>query len=441
MSGKVSLQRRLGVGLAAGVTVMWIVATLAAGFVVRHELDEAFDSALQETAQRLLPLAVIGIIERDSDAARAVTALGRHEEFLTYLVRDKSGRVLLRSHDADLEGFPAAPSRGFRETAAHRIYGEAAISDTIFIQVAEPLAHRREAAFEASLALFLPLFFLVPVSLVGVWLFVRRSMRPVIDLKREIGLRGGTDLSPLAARNLPAEIGPIADAVDRLMERVRRTLEAERSFAANSAHELRTPIAATLAQTQRLITEMPEGPLRQRARGIEGLLHDLARLSEKLMQLARAEGAALVAEQPRDLTDVLVHLVDEFQSRTADSARVRLSLPKGACLASHMDADAFGILMRNLIENALKHGAPDGRRGHGIGGTVASGGQRWTRGRPEILARLKEPFQRGTARAKGAGLGLAIAEAIVSGAGGHLALHSPVRGRPGGFEAEVRLPE
>ncbi|MBE0529565.1 MAG: sensor histidine kinase N-terminal domain-containing protein [Rhodospirillales bacterium] len=441
MNGGFSLQRRLGVGLAAGVTLMWLAATLGAGIVVRHELDEAFDSALQETAQRLLPLAVIGIIERDGSTAQAVTALGKHEEFLTYLVRDKSGRVLLRSHDADPEKFPAEPSRGFRQTATHRIYGEAAISGTIFIQVAEPLAHRRSAALEASAALFLPLFFLVPVSLLGVWVFVRRSMRPVIGLKEEIEARGGADLSPLAARALPTEIGPITDAVNRLMERVRRTLETERSFTANSAHELRTPIAATLAQTQRLIAEAPEGPVRDRAHRIEGLLHDLARLSEKLMQLAKAEGSALLSERPQDLAGVLVHVLDEFRRKEEPSERLRLLLPEGASLMSPMDPDAFGVLMRNLIENALKHGEP----GRPIDVSVMDDNViRVTNDGPVVppdaLARLKERFARGATRAKGAGLGLAIAEAIATGAGGELLLLSPAGGRQGGFEAVVRLP-
>lgn len=441
MSGAASLQRRLGIGLVAGVTLVWLAATLGAGIVVRHELDEAFDSALQETAQRLLPLAVIGIMERDGSTAQAVAALGKHEEFLTYLVRDKSGRVLLRSHDADPEKFPTEPSRGFRQTATHRIYGEAAITGTIFIQVAEPLAHRRSAALEASAALFLPLFFLVPISLLGVWIFVRRSMRPVIGLKEEIEARGGTDLSPLAARALPAEIAPIADAVNRLMERVRRTLEMERSFTANSAHELRTPMAATLAQTQRLIAEAPEGPVRDRARRIEGSLHDLARLSEKLMQLAKAEGSALLSERPQDLASVLVHVLDEFRRKGDDPQRLRLTLPTGTTLMSPIDVDAFGVLMRNLIENALKHGEP----GRPIDISVMDDNViRVVNDGPVIppdaLARLKERFARGATRAKGAGLGLAIAEAIAAGAGGELLLLSPAGGRQGGFEAVVRLP-
>ena len=76
-----SLQRRLGVGLALGVTVLWLLAMAGAGYVVRHELDEAFDSALQETAQRLLPLAVEDILEReDRTEGRRVTALGKHDK-------------------------------------------------------------------------------------------------------------------------------------------------------------------------------------------------------------------------------------------------------------------------------------------------------------------------------------------------------------------------
>ena len=71
-----SLQRRLGIGLAIGVTGMWLAAMLAVGLIVRHELDEAFDSALQETAQRLLPLAVLDVMDREgAPVARHVAAL------------------------------------------------------------------------------------------------------------------------------------------------------------------------------------------------------------------------------------------------------------------------------------------------------------------------------------------------------------------------------
>jgi two-component system OmpR family sensor kinase len=441
MTRSYSLQRQLAVGLAIGITIMWVFAIIGTGLVVRHELDEAFDSALQETAQRILPLAVIDILEREDNAtARTVAALGEHEEFLTYLVRDASGKILIQSHDADLQAFPDTPLLGFHETATHRLYGEAAISKTIFIEVAEPLAHRREATMESIAALFLPLLIFGPLSLIGVWWFVRRSMRPIVSFKDEIEARGGSDLSPVVATSVPDEIEPVAEAVNTLLDRLRRTLEAERSFTANSAHELRTPIAATLAQTQRLIAELSEPPLLERAQQIESSLRELARLAEKLLQLAKAESGALLVEQPQNLSNVLFHIFDEFKKRPGGE-RLTLDQAKDVPLMSHLDPDAFGILVKNLVENAFNHGnerAPISISVHGERqiGVV----NHCPVVPPDALAKIKDRFERGAAKVSGSGLGLAIADAIVTGAGGGLNLLSPATNQNDGFEVLVELP-
>ncbi|MDA1101609.1 MAG: ATP-binding protein [Proteobacteria bacterium] len=441
MRGSYSLQRQLGVGLAVGIAIMWVFATLGAGLVVRHELDEAFDSALQETAQRILPLAVIYFLEReDNGTVRTVAALGKHEEFLTYLVRDVSGNILMQSHDADLKAFPDTPSPGFHETATHRLYGEAAISNTIFIEVAEPLAHRREATLESVAALLLPLLIFGPLSLIGVWWFVRRSMRPIVSFKEEIEARGGSDLSAVAATAVPDEIRPVAEAVNTLLDRLRRTLEAERSFTANSAHELRTPIAATLAQTQRLIAELSEAPLLERARQIENSLRALARLAEKLLQLAKAEGGGLLLGQPQNLSNVLFHIVDEFKKRP-DGDRLILDWAENRPLMSHLDPDAFGILVKNLVENAFNHGdagAPISVSVHGE--KRISVVNHCPIVPPDALAKIKGRFERDAAKGSGSGLGLAIADAIATGAGGKLQLLSPATNQSNGFEALVDLP-
>ena len=436
-----SLQQRLGIRLAAGVTVMWLAATVAAGFVVRHELDEAFDSALQETAQRLLSLAVVDILNREgAPATRRIATIGAHDEYLTYVVWDQAGNVLLHSHDADPAVFPRRDETGFRSTATHRVYGESAISGTLHIEVAEPLDHRREATMESVVALVLPLLVLIPLSLVGVWWFVRRSLRPVIDLRGQIEARGAGDLTPVADGGLPNEIGPIADAVNRLMERLRHALEAERSFTANSAHELRTPIAGALAQTQRLLAELPPGELGDHAARIEASLHHLARMSEKLMQLARAEGGGLIAETPQDLGPVLALVVDEFRHVGGDGVRLRFVAPPDGRLPSRMDPDAFAILVRNLIENALKHspaGSPvEIALSEGAVLRVVNGGPALP---ADVLARLRARFERGPTTADGSGLGLAIADLIASGAGATLELLSPAESRADGFEARVSL--
>ncbi len=443
---KRSLQRRLGLGLAIGVTVLWLAGTLAAGLILRDEIDEVFDSALQEVAQRVLPLAYIEVLNRDAESedppAQRIPLVGPHKEYITYLVRNGRGQVLLQSHDADPATFPNDLQPGFHDSAQLRLYTEGAVQGTIFVTTAEFRGHRDEAVIEALWALVWPLAALLPISLFGIWALVGYALRPVHALQGEIEARGRGNLSPIAAVALPAEIGPVADAVNRLIVRLRRALEAERSFTANSAHELRTPIAAALAQTQRLLAEMPDGPNRERARTIEVALRQLARLSEKLLQLAKAEGGGLLAEAPQDLVQVLRIVLGDLARDPGIAERLQVVIPSGCSLWSHIDPDAFAILTRNLVENALKHSPAESpvtvtltTDGHF---SVANEGPAVS---PETLERLKRPFERGATPAKGSGLGLAIAETIITGVGARLELLSPIPGQSGGFETRVHLPE
>lgn len=441
-----SLQWRLSLSLAAVVSILWLVAVLAAGVIVRNETDKVFDSALQEVAQRVLPLAYIELLNRDEGAgahttSQMVPAVDPHAETITYIVRDAGGRVLMQSHDAVPEAFPADLRPGFHDGPGLRLYTESAIQGTVFVTMAEAVGHRQEAVLKAIAMLVWPLVALLPISILGVWLLVAWSMRPVLDWQREIEARGRGNLAPVNASDLPSEIAPIATSVDRLIARLRRALEAERSFTGNSAHELRTPIAAALAQTQRLIAEAKDPPTAARARSIETALRDLSRLSEKLLQLAKAEGGSLLSDTPQNLTEALRLVCSDLVTAPQCAERLIVRVPTSGVFMSPMDADAFAILARNLIENALKHGDDDTP----VEVTLTDAGVLRVANicpivPPEDLTRLTRPFERGATRAKGVGLGLAIADAIAKGVGGTMDLSSPIEGEPNGFEVLVHLP-
>ncbi len=404
-------------------------------------MDEVFDSALEETAQRLLPLAVPDILSRDEgDTSQRIVTLREHDEYFTYVVRDARGDVLLRSHRADDSVFPAFSRMGFVDTPTHRVYFDAALQGTITIAVAEPLAHRRDVANEALWNLAWPLALLIPASLLLVWGVVRVSMAPIRSLRTGIESRGSGDLTPIPAAGLPSELGPIADAVNHLLLRLAGALDAERSFTANSAHELRTPVAAALAQTQRLIAETKDAGSRERAQQIEMALQRLSRLSEKLMQLARAEGGRLKGRETTDIAGVAKMVVDEMVRKPGMIERIALDAPEAPVMAG-IDADSFAIVLRNLVENGLKHGAADAPVAIVLSGdgvlTVSNEGPPVP---PDLLSRLLQPFERGTTAADGSGLGLAIVNAIAAGTGGQLALTSPLPGRPTGLEARFTAP-
>lgn len=435
-----SLQRRLALSLTGGVMALWLLATLGAGLLLRHEIDEVFDSALQEVVQRVLPLAYTEVLNRDADAEpgpQQVASVGAHREYITYVVRDAAGRSLLQSHDADPAQFPPNPAHGFSDGPSSRLYTEVAVSGTLIVTAAERPGHRQAAVRDAIKVLAWPLLLLLPLGIAGTWALVAFTVRPVAAFRREIEARGDGHLAPVAVAALPSEIAPVAEAVNALMARMRRALDAERSFTANSAHELRTPVAAALAQTQRLRAELPEGPARARTREIETALQRLARLSEKLLQLAKAEGGGLLSGAPEDLVPVLAIVLHDLETQ----GRVELSLPAGERFVSWLDIDAFAILARNLIENALKHGArtrpvqvnltQDGRFSVTNDGPVLS---------QEVLAGMTHRFARGTTMADGSGLGLSIVQTIMRGVGGEIAFRSPAPGQADGLEVQVQLP-
>lgn len=433
-----SLQKTLGIGLTFGMTLLWILALSGAVYVSQHKLNELFDSALAETAQRIMPLAVVEIINReDPGKAQQVMSFKAHDERLVYLVRNNLGQILLQSHNADPAVFNQTLLVGFNSSTTHRFYGVSAVQDTLHIEVAEPLTQRQEAIIEMAVTLLWPLALLIPLCFIGSWLFVHYSLRHIMAYRNEIESRGSGDLRSVKVEGLPAEIIPIAESVNNLMERLQRALESERSFTANSAHELRTPIATALAQIQRLQQEVSSGSTQDRMIKLETTLRGLSNLSEKLMQLAKAEGGGLLSAEQHNIISLLTLIVDDLQ-RSHSVKRIMLALPQSREYMSVIDPDAFAILLRNLLDNAVKHGVKDQPihvyfSPNGLLRIVNSASVIPA----ETLSQLRRRFVRSNSSVQGMGLGLAIADAIVSGVGATMTFNSPATGQTDGFEVSV----
>lgn len=435
-----SIQQRLGLSLGVLLTVLWIGTASVTTLLVRDAMEDVFDSALQETAQRLLPLAVADILGREEEGiTQRLSEIREHDELLTYVVRDAQGRILLHSHDAVPAVFPRWDGVGFRQSGTHRFYNEAALQDSIRLTIAEPLAHRHAVARDIQMGLGLPLLVILPVALLAIMLVVRTSLAPLHRFRDGLAARSARDLSLVPEDGLPAEVVPVADTMNGLLERLAAAFEAERGFTANAAHELRTPLAGAIAQAQRLQSETSDPAARARAADIESTLKRLTRLSERLMQLARAEGGQLRLPRATDLRPVARLLTDDL-SRTAGAGRIVLTLPDSPLL-SDLDPDVFAILYRNLVENALRHGTPDGH----VEVMLTSNGTLTVANDSAIvpadtLARLTRRFERGSGGADGSGLGLAIVNAVAQRIGTPLRLASPRTGRDSGFEAALALP-
>lgn len=431
------LQARLALGLGLALTLVWLGTAVLTALSLRHEMEEVFDSSLEETAQRLLPLAVLEITNREAgDGDQHLAPIRAHPELLTYILRDDAGGLLMRSHAADPAAFPDWTGPGFAQNATHRFYSEDTLQGSIRLTVAEPLAQRQQAVGDILMRQILPLALMIPLTLAIVGLSVALGLSGLRRFRGRLASREARDLSPVPVSDLPAELQTVGETLNDLLARLEAAFEAERSFAANAAHELRTPLAGAIAQIQRLKQETQEAPVIARAVAIEETLKRLTRLSERLLQLARAEGGKLRVDQPGDLRPVARLLVDDLGRNAA--GRLVLSLPEGPVL-SRLDPDAFGIVLRNLIENALRHGTPGAPvqviLTEAAELTVANPGPVVA---PEVLARLTDRFARAST-GDGSGLGLAIVAAIAGRIGGRLVLSSPRPGHADGFEARITL--
>ncbi len=460
MTRRPSIALRLALGLTTGMALLWIGAAAISVSVMQHELNEAYDDSLEQSAQRLLPLAVHDLRER-GDGGRLIVGADDeggddddrpdtgddglsappvpHDSSFTYVVFDSLGDIVLRDQQATDLDLPTGVSNGFADLNGQRTFG---LTDRtgFSILIRETSDRRLNGLMDAISALGLPLLALLPLMAGGVWLAMRLALRPLEALRRDIAKRDSKNLEPLLSEGHPAELAPIAEAVGALMSRLKSALDAERSFAARSAHELRTPIAGALAQTQQLAAELGNGPGATRLVEIETALKKLAKLSEKLLQLARVEAGFARSDRQANLLPVLNMVVHDFNASTLWHHRVHVDAAVGGLVAA-IDPDAFAIALRNLVENALKHGAA----GQPVQVIVAAPGAVRITNQGSVvgaadLARLGQPFARGDTAAEGSGLGLSIARSILEQAGGSLSLQSPASGFMDGFEAMMILP-
>jgi two-component system OmpR family sensor kinase len=314
-------------------------------------------------------------------------------------------------------------------------------TDNQTVQVAQDLAVRRSMASNLAFRTLGPIAVMMPILMVVVWWVVSGSLDPVARVRRQVASRQADDLSPVSESGLPDEVRPLVQELNLLFGRVRTAFDAQQNFVADAAHELRTPLAALKLQTQSL--ERADSPeARQVAVGrLSAGIERATRLVEQLLVLARQEANAA----PRQAVDMagiarraVADLVGVAQARDID-----LGLQRADAAEVQGQADALTILLRNLVDNAIKYTPSGGTvdvsvlmEGRAVTVLVEDSGP----GIPaEERERVFDRFYRVPGSdAAGSGLGLAIIKSIAERHGAKLTLGESAR--LGGLEAKVTFP-
>ncbi len=281
------------------------------------------------------------------------------------------------------------------------------------------------------------------LTLVLVWVGIQLGLRPLRKLRDEVAERSPQDLRPIVETGVPRELAPLAATLNRLFATLRTSVEAQKQFIANSAHQLRTPITAMLAQLELLAAEPAAAPIKQRLVTLQEGVRQLSHASNQLLTLARADPT--VNLNAKSEVVALDGLAREVIGKFLDRA-VQADIDLGADLSPAgvvADPSLLDDLLSNLVDNALKY-TP---RGGSV--TVSSGAQAGTAmlavvdTGPGIAAadrdRVRQRFYRlPNSPGHGSGLGLAIVDEIAALYDGRVAIEAGADGR--GTKVTVRFP-
>jgi two-component system OmpR family sensor kinase len=307
------------------------------------------------------------------------------------------------------------------------------------VQVAQDRDAREARARALALRAALPIVLLAPLLMFAVWWLITRSLAPVERMRQQVAGRPADDLSALPEAGLPEEVLPLVHELNLLFGRVRLAFEAQRHFVADAAHELRSPLAALKLQAQALHRAADEAQREAALQRLEAGIERTIRLVSQMLALARVESQPAAAAQPVGLQqlarDAVAQVLPDARARGID-----LGLETDTDAQVSGQPEALHILLRNLLENAVKYTPSGGRVDISIGAqpptlVVEDSGP----GIPEAeRERVFDRFYRtADAQAAGSGLGLAIVRTIAQQHGATVSVGRSER--LGGLRVEVRF--
>lgn len=448
---RASLWRQLLMPLVGLWVASALVATGAAYWFAGRTTNQSFDRLLSDDAQ-----ALAAQLRWHDGRARFVASRETADSLVFdsllrshYSVRTEDGRTLVGELTLPLptpDNTQAPRSQQFfnhqadggpmLRAVALRVRPSAG-DEPVWVLVAESETKRRQVTNEIAAAIFLPAglagFVIIPLLYYG----IRRGLAPTRRISALVVQQGEHDLSPLNVAEVPEELRELVQHTNALLARLKASVDEQRRFVADAAHQLQTPMAGIrllVGDMRRMQRADPSQPMDAEVLAhLDDVAARGARMVRQLLAYARAEDETLIEDQVFDATQVARQAAQRWQA-AADAAGKTLQQPSDAAPAAAMVRGSpmlLGEVVANLIDNALRYG------GSHVAVDVLARGARLhihvSDDGPALDAATRShmllPFWRGGhGQPEGSGLGLSIALRVVERMGGGLA----VRAGPGG---------
>jgi len=419
-----SVQLRLSVTLSLAILIVAVLAGFFAFISAINETHEMQDETLRQVAilfdrqKMTFHYPVVEQVVGDDEESRVI---------VQYLIDSNKATG---SDDATTPlPFPTSLVDGLSTVSVVGENFRVLVRTTVGgerIVVAQEADVREKEARKSAWRSLLPFLILFPVLLLVVGDLVRKLFRPIAILSDEIDQRDEQALHPIDDNHLPTEIRPFVVAINRLLTRVAQSMEAQRRFIADAAHELRSPMTALSLQAERLSAVEMSAAASERLLPLSRGIERSRKLIDQLLALAAAQSSS-----DRSQTSVSVHEVYrrvlEDLLPLAERKRIDIGVESIEDVKVNINAVDLLILVKNLVDNAIRYTPAGGRVDLMVELTQEAVILQVKDSGPGISAEEQalvfDPFYRslGTDEA-GSGLGLSIVKAIADRAGAHIRL-------------------
>lgn len=437
MTHSLSLRRQLLLWLLLPQLALWLgggalTYRMALNYAEKG-LDQSLSQSVRSLARQIKPMGS-GLLVDFPKAAQAIIEEDPVDR-VRYMVSSPPGKFLIGNQEIAQPPPDHTPGKlvfyrleiagkPMRAVALDVAYGEEKSPQRLRVQLAKSYVARERIAEELIGDLLAPLLLLGVVLSVLVYAGIKRGMAPLTKLEKQLKERSVADLTPLELTTAPTEVHMLVDAINRLLTAVRRSVSQEKRFINDAAHQLRTPLAGLINQTELALSETDAERVKARLHKVHAGAQRSAHLVNQLLALARSGSEVPMARV--DLAQLAQDVARELSPRA-----VAMKVDLGYEGDQHAWMRGSSLLLReavsNLIDNALRYGVS---REAGKEPTVTvsvynhadrvelgveDNGPGLTESQRE---RVFERFWRGSELPGGCGLGLALVQAIARRHGG-----------------------
>lgn len=434
-----SLRSYLMQRLLISLYLLWIVSTAVGYFATINYANQPYDLVLLQRANEIAAQLGLGSGNERLDVEPTLPdgSDPGMPDHVVFTVTDSEGHKLAGNGNTlrplSYRRGRTGPlfSNGEREGQKTRMVSLTFQSGgrTLQLHVAETTQQRQDLIRGILANIVIPQLLLTLIALAVVWYGLKQGLRPLERLRNEVGNRQRDDLSQLDGSKAPAEVRPLIDAVNDLLERLKQVIAAQQRFVADAAHQLRTPFAGLKTQAELALRTDDTEQKQHALRHILTSTRHGTRLVNQLLALARTEPAGLGTDRFTriDLRQLVQECTMEWVQMALEKDIDLGYEASDKALPLLCDAPSLGEMLNNLIDNAIRYTPPGGHitvstaysPGHALL-CVEDNGPGIP---PEHRERVFERFYRilGSGQS-GSGLGLSIVAEVVKRHGAKLSL-------------------